>query len=359
MKHKLFSIFCVIVMTAGATNAQAPTKTPPVSPGVVRNAGPSPEVQRRAAQISAYATAQCASVDATAAQDCRVKALWSATQCPDKMTETPADALKSDNSGRCLVSDPGFEYEVSSIKPRKDGGDSSMRLGPTSDGYRATNVEMISLVSIAFPVGPHAQFTGEPAWTEEMRFDVEAKFEPEVGEALMRLSRDDRALVQSYMLQKLLKERTNLVVHTETKEVPTYDLVVGKNGPKMKVAEPSTDGTGSRMIPRINQGRMVFDITRCPMSAFAANLSGPAGRPMFDKTGLTGIYDFKLEFVREQNLAVVPADDASGSPVVPPADPAGPTLQSAVEDQLGLKLVPSRGPIKIVVIDHIDKPSAN
>lgn len=353
MNRKLFLVTCIVVLAVrAAANAQtAPTQAP---------VAPSPEVQRLAAQISDYATAQCGGKDADAAPDCRVKALWAATQCPDKMIETPADALKSHKSGRCVVPEFGFEFDVSTIKLRKSEGDLSMRLGPTSDGYRATNAQMITLISIAFPVGPHAQFTGEPAWADELRFDVEAKFEPEVGEALMKLGRDDRNVVQSHMLQKLLKERTNLAVHIETKEVPTYDLVVGKNGPKMKVAESSTDGTGSRMIPRINQGRMVFDITRCPMSVFAANLSGQAGRPIFDRTGLTGIYDFKLEFVREQDMsAVVPGDATTGGAVVTPSDPAGPTLQAAVEDQLGLKLVPSRGPLKILVIDHIDKPDPN
>jgi uncharacterized protein (TIGR03435 family) len=165
--------------------------------------------------------------------------------------------------------------------------------------------------------------------------------------------------VQRYMLQKLLKERMNFAAHIETKEVPSYDLVVGKNGPKMKVAEPSTDGTGSMMIPRVNQGRMVLDITKMRMTTLAANLSPRVGRPVFDKTGLTDMYDFKLEYVPEQDLAVVPTDGGSGSTVVPVSDPAGPTVLSAVEDQLGLKLVPSRGLLKIVVIDHVDKPEAN
>ena len=81
---------------------------------------------------------------------------------------------------------------------------------------------------------------------------------------------------------------------------------------------------------------------------------------MFDKTGLTGIYDFTLEYVREQDLAAtVPGDSASGTIVATPPDPTGPSLMSALEDQLGLKLVPSRGLIKVIVIDHIDKPNAN
>ena len=89
-------------------------------------------------------------------------------------------------------------------------------------------------------------------------------------------------------------------------------------------------------------------------------MTGADGRPVVDKTGLTGLYDFTLEYVREQDLAATaPGDSASGTAVVTPPDPTGPSLMSALEDQLGLKLVPSRGLIKVVVIDHIDKPNAN
>jgi uncharacterized protein (TIGR03435 family) len=345
---------------ASAQTAQAPPKAapPPVPPGPTRNAAPSPEVQRLAAQISDYATTQCGGKDADAATGCRVKALWAATQCPEQMTAASTE-LKT-GSSNCTIHDPGFQYEVSSIKPRKNDGATYTSLGPTSDGYRGTNLIMINLVMNAYWAGEHIEFTGQPSWLQDLRFDVEAKFGPEVGEALQKLGRDDRGLVQRYMMQQLLKERMNFAAHVETKEVPSYDLVVAKNGPKMKAAEPSTSGVGSLMIPRIIRGRLVTNFTRMPMSVLAFNLTGPAGRPVFDKTGLAGIYDFTLEYVREQDLAAaVPGDNASGTPVVTPTDPAGPSLMAALEDQLGLKLVPSRGPINVVVIDHIAKPNAN
>jgi uncharacterized protein (TIGR03435 family) len=92
------------------------------------------------------------------------------------------------------------------------------------------------------------------------------------------------------------------------------------------------------------------------MSQLARNLSGPAGKPVFDKTGLTGTYDVTLEYAREPNLsAAVPGE----GPSVTPADSAGPSILGAVEEQLGLKLVPSHGPMQVVVIEHMDKPDAN
>jgi uncharacterized protein (TIGR03435 family) len=128
----------------------------------------------------------------------------------------------------------------------------------------------------------------------------------------------------------------------------------------MKVAEPSTDGTGSRMAIGMDHGSMVMNMTRMNMVGLAGNLSSRAGRPVFDKTGLTGLYDFTLKYAPEQNMSgAVPGDSASGSAVVTPADPVGPTLLAALEDQLGLKLVPSRGSMYILVIDHIEKPGAN
>lgn len=363
MNRKLIAMFCVLVISAAVANAQtaqAPPKTPPpqTSAGPGQSWAPPPEAQRLAAQIAAYATAQCGGKDTDAATDCRVKALWAATQCPDKMTATLSETKAG--SSNCATHEPGFGYEVSSIKPRKNDGETSSTLGPTSDGYRATNAIMINIIRLAYSARVQMQFPREPAWLYDIRFDVEAKFAPEVGEALLKLSRDDRALVQRYMMLQLLKERMNFAAHVETKEVPAYDLVVGKNGPRMKVAEPSTNGVGSLMIPRMVGGRLVTNFTRMPMSVLALNLTGPAGRPVFDKTGLTGIYDFTLEYVREQDLAAtVPGDSASESAVVTPADPAGPSLLSVLEDQLGLKLVPSRGPMKVVVIEHMDKPGGN
>jgi len=363
MRRKLVSIFCIFAMGAVAASAQTMQVQPKTGPHPAlsspsRNAVPSPELQRLAAQISDYATAQCGDKDADATTDCRVKALWAATQCPEKMTTASAE-LKT-GSSNCAIHDLGFQYEVSSIKPRKNDGDSRASLNPTSDGYRGTNFTMINLVLNAYWNGEHIEVTGQPSWLQDLHFDVEAKFGPDVGEALMKLGRDDRGLVQRYMLLQLLKERMNFAAHVETKEVPSYDLVVAKNGPKMKAAEPSTSGIGSLMIPRLVRGRLVTNFTSMPMWVLASSLTGPAGRPVFDKTELTGIYDFTLEYVREQDLAATaPGDSASGTAVVTPADPAGPSLMSALEDQLGLKLVPSRGPIKVVVIDHIDKPNAN
>jgi|SRR5579864_5110878 len=355
MKRKLILFLCTIGLMTAAAKAQAPPKTPP-PPGLQGlgqpPAAPTPEALKLAKQISDYATAQCGGKDGGAAPDCRIKALWAATQCPDKVTETPADAKTA--SVHCPASEQGFEYEVSSIKPHKDDGQNFSFVGSTADGYRATNITMQNTVLNAFSTGLQIQITGGPAWINELRFDLEAKYVPEVGDALKTLSREDRGFVQRYMMLQILKERMNFAAHVDTKEVPAYDLVIGKNGPKLKAADPNAKNNGSMSI-RPDQGKTVLTGTGMQIANLARNLSGPAGRPVFDKTGLNGIYDVTLEYVREQSLsASVPGDGAAAPP-----DPGGPSILAALEDQLGLKLVPSRGPMQVVVIEHMDKPDAN
>jgi uncharacterized protein (TIGR03435 family) len=343
MKFKLIPILCVI----GTMVATAGAQTPPAST----------EAQRLARQISDYATAQCGGKGADAAPDCRVKVLWAATQCPDRMTIASGGAQME--SRPCVVPEPGFEYEVSSIKPHRDDGRNFSTVGPTADGYRATNVTMQNTVLNAYSTGLQLQITGGPGWMNETRYDVEAKFIPEVADALKKLTPDDREFVRRYMMQQLLKERMNFAAHVETKEVPAYDLVVGKNGPKMKASDPNAKDNGSMSMGQY-PGKMVLTGKGLPMVNLARNLSGAAGRPVFDKTGLTGICDFTLEYVREQNLSAgVPGDGATGAAPALPADPGGPTVMAALEDQLGLKLVSSRGPMQVVVIERMEKPDAN
>jgi uncharacterized protein (TIGR03435 family) len=364
MKLKLISVLCILIIAAisasaqTAQTAQPGTKLPPPPPGAMQAPPPpTPEALLLAAHIAAYATAQCAGKGADTAPDCRIKALWAATQCPDQVTAQSAETKMETVS--CKVPEGGFEYEVSSIKPHKNDGNNGSMVGSMPDGYRATNVTMQNTVLNAYYTGLKMEITGGPAWMKDERYDIEAKSVPEVSDAMKKLTREDRAFVQGFMLRQILKERMNFVAHVDTKEVPAYDLVVGKNGPKFKAADPGAKNNGSMMM-RNNQDKTVITATGMELSNLAANLSGAAGRPVFDKTGLKGTYDLTLEYVRDQNMsATVPGEGPSGSGVPTPSDPSGPSLLAAVEDQLGLKLVPSRGPMQVVVIEHMDKPDAN
>src|SRR5882724_3244936 len=342
MNRKLIPFLCIVVTMAAAASGQT---------------APSPEAQSLATQITDYATAQCGGKDAAAAPDCRMKVLWAATQCPDRMIAAP-DGAKTD-SIRCVVSEPGFEYEVATIKPHKDDGTNGSPVGPTADGYRAVNVTIRKTVLYAYSAGLQLEITGEPVWMNEVHYDIEAKFVPEVAEALKKLTPDDRGFVHRFMTQQLLKDRMNFAAHVGTKEVPAYDLVVGKNGPKLKAADPNAKDNGSTSM-QPDKVRIILIGKGVPMVTLARNLSGSAGRPVFDETGLNGIYDYTLEIAREQNMSAdVPGEGATGTAVTLISDPSGRTVTLALEDQLGLKLVPSRGPMQVVVIEHIEKPDAN
>jgi uncharacterized protein (TIGR03435 family) len=133
------------------------------------------------------------------------------------------------------------------------------------------------------------------------------------------------------MLQTLLAERFKLAMHSETRELPVYALVVGKSGPKIQEV---TEGIGTMTTGR---GRLNC---RLPIAAFARYLSPTLGRTVLDRTGLTGAFEIKLEWA--------PDDESSG-----------PSIFAAVQEQLGLKLESAKGPVEILVIEHAEKPAAD
>jgi uncharacterized protein (TIGR03435 family) len=176
------------------------------------------------------------------------------------------------------------------------------------------------------------------------------------------------------MQQQLLAERFAVTFHKEQKEMPVYELVVGKNGPKLKESgeETATDQAmpsgrltaGADGFPEIPPGRsagasmngkMTNRVVRGTMSGLAAMLSGQVGRPVIDKTGLAGRYDYVLKWVMQGRMA--PPPGAEGGM---PADPDGPSITSAIQEQLGLRLEASKGRVEVYVIDSFAKtPTQN
>jgi uncharacterized protein (TIGR03435 family) len=223
-------------------------------------------------------------------------------------------------------------FEVATIKQHVFAGAGGGRLGMSISGSRVmvSTLTLKNLISTAYNVKTY-QISGEPSWAGDSAtaFDVEA-------EAGGTPTMDQARL----MLQALLADRFQLKLHRETKELPVYDLVVAKNGPKMK--ESAADATPSAGVSAGSTRRMTE--IRASMATVANQLVGFAGRPVIDKTGLTGSYDFTLEW----------------SPEGTPADAAtGPSIFTAVQEQLGLKLESSKAPTEILVIDHAEKPTQN
>jgi bla regulator protein blaR1 len=187
------------------------------------------------------------------------------------------------------------------------------------------------------------QIEGLPGWAQSEPYDFEAKVDAGTAEVWKKLSYKERRKQEQPMMQSLLADRCQLKVHRLTREMPVYDLVIAKGGLKMKEAaadEPSDEAmsatmSGSKMTAHAQS-------TDTIMAAFQGNV----GRMIVDKTGLAGKkFDFELSWADDRR-----ADEAAD---------AGPSIFTAIEEQLGLKLVPAKGPVEVVVIDHIERPSPN
>jgi bla regulator protein BlaR1 len=247
-------------------------------------------------------------------------------------------------------------FEVVSIRQHK-GDDVTPSHGPTADGYQIRNMTLIVPMLTAYvpQTGGSAlymnnQVKGLPDWLRD-RYDIDAKVS-EADLAEWHKPAAQNAMLQA-MLQTMLADRLKLVVHRDIKEVPVYALVVGKSGPKFKEANGAEThqgvtlpNGGGTVVPE--DGGHTVHFYGVSMTSLAPLLSNWAGRPVQDKTGLTGKYDLQMP-----NPAMPPAS-ADGSAA---ADPQGAVITS-MED-LGLKLVPGKGQVETLVIDHVERPSEN
>jgi uncharacterized protein (TIGR03435 family) len=158
------------------------------------------------------------------------------------------------------------------------------------------------------------------------------------------------------MLRKLLEERFQLKTHTETKELPTYTLVVGKGGAKLTESQGGGAQQGQRMM---RMGRGQIDAQGVTMAGLAQQLGMQLGRNVTDKTGLAGNYDVKLEWTPEPGHGAGQFGGPPAGEALPPVDSSGPTIFTALQEQLGLRLESDKGPVEILVIDSVVKPTEN
>jgi uncharacterized protein (TIGR03435 family) len=144
-----------------------------------------------------------------------------------------------------------------------------------------------------------------------------------------------------------------LKFHRETKELPAYDLIVGNSQPKLKPSAPDVESKSAPV------GHLRTEYTNFSMSDLVVRIAPQFDRPLFDKTGLQGGYDFALEYTPSLPSTVsVSAEQAAAVAALYPAD-EGPTLLVALKQQLGLKVVPTKEQVEIIVIDHVERPTAN
>jgi uncharacterized protein (TIGR03435 family) len=228
-------------------------------------------------------------------------------------------------------------FEVASIRPSNyQGGPLRVTARVDADGIDFSNVTPRLCVQRAYGVKPY-QVIG-PEWINSERYMIVAKAEGEVPQ--------DKILL---MLQTLLKDRFKLAVHPEIKEMPIYALAVSKGGPKLQEAKDE----GATQIGG-DGAEIVFE--RASMPQLAGTLARTVDRPVIDATGLKGLYNFRLAWADDiRPNPNAPAPGASGA-----SDPAdAPSIFTALQERLGLKLESRKAPVDVLVIDHIEKPSAN
>lgn len=221
-------------------------------------------------------------------------------------------------------------FEVASVKLTQhgrnaDGYAESSVDNPSPGNLVATNASLEECIRWAYDVKEY-QISG-PAWlnSDEASYDIVAKAGTAAPRKEIRL-----------MLQTLLAERFQLKLHRETRMLPVYHLVVGKGGQKLGAAGLDADY-------RTFSSGGTLEATHTPMAVFAEVLSRETGRPVFDKTGIPGAFDFKLEYS---------PDSSSNS--------NRPSIFTALQEQLGLKLESQKGPVEVLVIDHAERlPTAN
>ncbi len=225
----------------------------------------------------------------------------------------------------------------------------SMRWG--NDAFTATNTTLTFLLLSAYNIREDL-ISGLPGWANSFHFDINAKISDPDVDAIKKLSRDQRRA----MIATLLNDRFHLRAHIETKTLPVYDLVIAKGGSKLKEnaappaasldpgAAPSSLKPGSFMISDSQMTGVAI-----PISVLVPNLGFQVQRNVIDKTGLTGKYDISLKWTPAE---LEGKTDTS-------TDNNAPDLFTALQEQLGLKLEPSKGPVDTLVVDHIEMPSAN
>lgn len=259
-----------------------------------------------------------------------------------------------------------LQFEVASIKP--SAGD-ERRVGfqiQPGGGFRAMGANVKLLIGFAYDVRDF-QISGGPGWINSDRYDILAKAEraassddpPADPRALSDAQRKTMQEQLRERVQALLADRFQLKIHRESKEAPVYALLVGKNGPKFK---PSEIPAGvERRGPMLRMSRSEISGQGVQLDMLATTLSNLLGRPVIDRTDLKGAFDIALQWTPDpgQAGAMFGGPPPPGVQAPPPPDPNGPSIFTAVQEQLGLRLESQKGPVEMIVIDRVEKPSDN
>jgi uncharacterized protein (TIGR03435 family) len=246
-----------------------------------------------------------------------------------------------------LASAQKLEFEVVSVKRNTTNGPSDMR-GPRRSGESVLmhNTQLGSLIFYAYHLTANYQMAGFTPLPDGWNwYDIEARAAASATDDQIRL-----------MFQAMLEDRFKLKVRRETREIPEYQLTMGKSKPKLapSTEEPMTltiEGKTMTQRPGTCSTSMWTEGSRtvchaASMATIASQFTGPLAAPVADQTGLTGTYDVNFLYIPDNRLLQADA-------------PPGPSLIEAIQSDLGLKLEKGKGPVEVIVIEHVEKPSEN
>jgi uncharacterized protein (TIGR03435 family) len=264
------------------------------------------------------------------------------------------------------ASGPLPSFEVTTVKP-KDPNVMVMITPPSSQIVVRNAGTARQLIARAYNVSStqRDRVLGGPDWLDDSKvaYVIEGKIPDDVYSQMQKMTADERTHLAMLMMQSLLADRFKLKAHVETREMPVYELTIARDGPKLPPpndTKPPAATPGSADPPRAPQmgggeiltkdGIRIRNLTLDGM--LAPPWFGLGGRPIVNKTGLTGTYNLTLNFVPD-----VPGQSGPNAPLVAPEGQA--SIFTALQEQLGLKLTAAKAPVEVLVIDSIEKPSEN
>ncbi len=250
------------------------------------------------------------------------------------------------------VNEVPLEFIVASIHPASPGPHSAIRLQLTPDGLRSEGVPVYMVLWQALGV-PNNRIFGAPDWTRTAYYDIEAKVDSSEVSRWQSLPQKEKWQV----VLLLLDNRFGLKWHHESRAMQSYTHMVGKGGPKMKDTAPTeTESKTIQIPPRISRSDKGVELrlNAASIQEFASALTNILGSTVTDATGLAGRYDFILDYSNEP-VGAVPMDPKSDSP----SEDSWPSIFTALQEKLGLKLESRKEPADVVIIEQIQRPTSN
>jgi uncharacterized protein (TIGR03435 family) len=260
---------------------------------------------------------------------------------------------------------PTLTYDVASIRECPPGSQINGANSPTHSGeFIGTCDWVMQLIAWAYGVDYRVQVVDGPDWVKvarsnEVRFTVQARSDSATGNKLAKLSDDQAKLEKEHMLRALLEDRFGLKAHMETRPEPAFALTVAKRGPKLQKGAPPPPRPEGKTGPWPAPIESERDPRGMSVVAHGASIGGESnrdlagwiqfylGKRVIDQTGITGTYNFTLQF--HGTLSDMQPDDES----------TWPPIETAIQEQLGLELKDTKASLQVLVIDHIEMPTTN